>query len=263
MSKIKSSSNKKQEKKKTKIGTNERKEVEESNDEGKQLRVDSNKRVGGNDNEQSKKRKRRGISTLDHDRKQVFVKEQMEIKDNMKNSSGCESSMKGKKIARKKKKIDDQSTGSISGPISDAHLQEESADVETRENLPKKKRKKKTNKKKKHGQKHDVDFHEHNEQEDNINTENELEGSMISTNVFVLIDRKACKVYSSTELLHNGERKQVGKLDDNGRVILLQEQSEEGNSSLPTPTATATRGISKKDGTFLSQFLSIFVDSIV
>lgn len=252
MSKTKSSSNKKQEKKKTKTASNERKEVEDSNDEGEQLRVDSNKRVGGNGNEQPKERKRRDISTSYHDRTQVLVKEQMEIKqDSMMNSSGGENSKNGKKEARKRKKSDGQSSGSISGPISAAHLQNESAEFETGETLPKKKRKKKkkTHKKKKHGQEHDVNFQEYNEQEDSINAENELEGSMISTNVFVLIDRKAGKVYSSTELLHNGERKQVGKLDDNGRVILLQEEFEEGNSSLPTPTTTR-RGIHKKEGTF-------------
>ena len=251
MSKTKSSSNKKQEKKKTKTASNERKEVEDSNDEGEQLRVDSNKRVGGNGNEQPKERKRRGISTSYHDRTQVLVKEQMEIKDSMMNSSGGENSKNGKKEARKRKQSDGQSSGSISGPISAAHLQNESAEFETGETLPKKKRKKKkkTHKKKKHGQEHDVNFQEYNEQEDSINAENELEGSMISTNVFVLIDRKAGKVYSSTELLHNGERKQVGKLDDNGRVILLQEEFEEGNSSLPTPTTTR-RGIHKKEGTF-------------
>ena len=252
MSKTKSSSNKKQEKKKTKTASNERKEVEDSNDEGEQLRVDSNKRVGGNGNEQPKERKRRDISTSYHDRTQVLVKEQMEVKqDSMTSSSGGDNSKNGKKEARKRKKSDGQSSGSISGPISAAHLQNESAEFETRETLPKKKRKKKkkTHKKKKHEQEHDVNLQEYNEQEDSINAENELEGSMISTNVFVLIDRKAGKVYSSTELLPNGERKQVGKLDDNGRVILLQEEFEEGNSSLPTPTTTR-RGIHKKEGTF-------------
>lgn len=55
------------------------------------------------------------------------------------------------------------------------------------------------------------------------NDETVLEGLMISEKGFVLVNRKAGKVYSATEQLsHNGERKQIGKLDDEGRVVIFQ-----------------------------------------
>ena len=50
--------------------------------------------------------------------------------------------------------------------------------------------------------------------------ESTLEGSLVS-NVLVLIDRKARKVYSATGgRLQNGERKVVGCLDEEGQVVL-------------------------------------------
>ena len=61
-----------------------------------------------------------------------------------------------------------------------------------------------------------------------IDTEDEivLEGSMVM-DVLVLIDRANAKVYSATEeLLENGERKQIGRLDGNGQVVLFQKNEE-------------------------------------
>lgn len=51
-----------------------------------------------------------------------------------------------------------------------------------------------------------------------------LEGSMIEDDQFVLIDRKSGTVYSSTERLANGNRKQIGQLNDTTGQVILEEQ---------------------------------------
>jgi hypothetical protein len=58
-----------------------------------------------------------------------------------------------------------------------------------------------------------------------------LEGSMVADSL-VLIDRKAGRVYSATdERLQNGDRKQVGRLDGKGRVVLFPRTEERENGA--------------------------------
>lgn len=190
-----SKTNKKQKKKKTKSVSKERKELEDSN----------NKCTGGKDRN---KRKRRGSSVSDHDRKKVLDGNAVSVK--------------------------------ISGISSTLQFENKTSRAKAREAIPKKKRRK--DEKKKNRQEYEVLINQHDVnpdvaaglQDDDTNNENELEGSVISNDVFVLIDRKKRKIYSSTELLQNGERKPVGKLDDNGRVVLFQEELKEKNSLHPT-----------------------------
>jgi len=190
-----SKTNKKQKKKKTKSVSKERKELEDSN----------NKCTGGKDRN---KRKRRGSSVSDHDRKKVLDGNAVSVK--------------------------------ISGISSTLQFENKTSRAKASEAIPKKKRRK--DEKKKNRQEYEVLINQHDVnpdvaaglQDDDTNDDNELEGSVISNDVFVLIDRKKRKIYSSTELLQNGERKPVGKLDDNGRVVLFQEELKEKNSLHPT-----------------------------
>ena len=58
-----------------------------------------------------------------------------------------------------------------------------------------------------------------------------LEGSMVA-DILVLIDRKAGRVYSATdERLQNGNRKQVGRLDEKGQVVLFPSTEERENGA--------------------------------
>ncbi len=62
--------------------------------------------------------------------------------------------------------------------------------------------------------------------ENDTGNETVLEGSMVM-DVLVLIDRASAKVFSATEeLLENGDRKQIGRLDGNGEVVLFQNTEE-------------------------------------
>lgn len=73
-----------------------------------------------------------------------------------------------------------------------------------------------------------VGFHVEEDGGDNDVSEIMLEGSMVS-GILVLIDRKAGKVYSATEeRLENGERKEVGRLNGNGQVVLFRKKGENG-----------------------------------
>jgi hypothetical protein len=60
-----------------------------------------------------------------------------------------------------------------------------------------------------------------------------MEGKMIGNNM-VLIDRKAGKVYSSTDRRRNGKRKKIGRLDDLGLVVLKNKRKKNCNAA---PTA--------------------------
>lgn len=61
-----------------------------------------------------------------------------------------------------------------------------------------------------------------------------LEGSMVS-DIFVLIDRKAGRVYSATDRLQNGDRRQIGSLNEKGEVVLSPrtEEAESVESASP------------------------------
>jgi len=211
-----SKTNKKQKKNKTKSISKERKELEDSN----------NRCIGGKDRKNSKKRKQGGSPVSDHDRKKVLVK--------------------GENKKRSKKKKSEEDDGNvvsvkISGISSTLQLEDKSSRA-----------KKRRKEKKKNKQEYEAPFKQQGVnpdlaadlQDDDTNNENELEGSMISNDVFVLIDQKRRKVYSSTELLQNGERKIVGKVDDNGRVVLFQKELEEENSPPPTQGALTKRDFS-------------------
>lgn len=74
-------------------------------------------------------------------------------------------------------------------------------------------------------------FNEEKITNEKIDDEIVLEGSIVS-DVLVLIDRKARRVYSATEeRLQNGERKQVGSLDGNGQVVFFHKTEEKGNDN--------------------------------
>jgi len=87
-----------------------------------------------------------------------------------------------------------------------------------------------------------VDFHGEDGGDNGVN-ETVLEGSMVS-DILVLIDRKAGKVYSATEeRLENGERKEVGRLDGKGQVVLFHnteeaENEEKDQKALPNSSDT-------------------------
>ena len=76
-----------------------------------------------------------------------------------------------------------------------------------------------------------IDFHNGKVGDDTNENEIILEGSMVS-DTLVLIDRKAGRVYSATEdRLDNGERKQVGRLDGKGQVVLFHKIDERENGT--------------------------------
>ena len=75
----------------------------------------------------------------------------------------------------------------------------------------------------------DADSHSGKIEDNDEEDEPVLEGSIVS-GVLVLIDRKTGSVFSSIEeRLKNGERKQVGRLDEKGQVELFQNQEEGEN----------------------------------
>mmetsp|Transcript_11959 Transcript_11959/g.24692 ORF Transcript_11959/g.24692 Transcript_11959/m.24692 type:complete len:331 (+) Transcript_11959:2-994(+) len=77
-----------------------------------------------------------------------------------------------------------------------------------------------------------IDFHNGKVGDDTNENEIILEGSMVS-DTLVLIDRKAGRVYSATEeRLDNGERKQVGRLDGKGQVVLFHKIDERENEGM-------------------------------
>lgn len=76
-----------------------------------------------------------------------------------------------------------------------------------------------------------IDFHSGKVGDETNENEIILEGSMVS-DTLVLIDRKAGRVYSATEeRLDNGERKQVGRLDGEGQVVLFHKTDERENGT--------------------------------
>jgi len=82
------------------------------------------------------------------------------------------------------------------------------------------------------------DFKNENIIDDNDEDKITLEGSMVS-DILILIDRKAGRVYSATEeRLQNGERKQVGRLDGKGRIVLFLKTEERENDSPCLPDNT-------------------------
>jgi hypothetical protein len=75
------------------------------------------------------------------------------------------------------------------------------------------------------------DFDEEKITNEKIDDEVVLEGSIVS-DILLLIDRKAGRVYSAIEeRLQNGERKQVGRLDGNGQVVFFHKTVEKGNGA--------------------------------
>ena len=52
--------------------------------------------------------------------------------------------------------------------------------------------------------------------------EEQLDGHMLDSTTLVLIDRKSGKIYSSTERLDNGDRKQIGTVSPQGTLSLFQ-----------------------------------------
>jgi hypothetical protein len=101
----------------------------------------------------------------------------------------------------------------------DEEDEEDQRDTSSRSNKdsPKKKKKKKRKKK----SKKETSQHGKDSDSEQVDAPPTLEGAMVDDQM-VLIDRTTGKVYSSTEQLENGERKEIGCVGKNGVAILLE-----------------------------------------
>jgi hypothetical protein len=97
--------------------------------------------------------------------------------------------------------------------------EEDQGDTSSRSNKdsPKKKKKKKRKKK----SKKETSQHGKDSDSEQVDAPPTLEGAMVDDQM-VLIDRTTGKVYSSTEQLENGDRKEIGCVGKNGVAILLE-----------------------------------------